>query len=343
MIEFQRFVSAKALLRYTIAAGALAWVVTTLDWRRSLVLMLDIPLPILGGILSVSILAFISRAWLWVSLLNHFGEVSISDVLQADLVVKFVNSFFPSRFSGQSIAPVALRHFTGMEWANVTAVVVANTALYAVFYGVFSLIGLVILFPAFPIELVAFVALSVSLYLAVGVVLFAGGWNLQVVKHFLEWVTPYFDYVPFFGNYMIAIVTSVTSGMDESAEGFRAIVRDTNAVLGFAGSLLLTLGVLNGVRVYLLIVGMGGSPETPWLLPLYVVTAYAVTILPLSPGGIGVTEATSILVFSSIGYPTEVIVPAVFLDRILGAYLPALAGWYPTASIDIGEYLSTTE
>jgi hypothetical protein len=29
-----------------------------------------------------------------------------------------------------------------------------------------------------------------------------------------------------------------------------------------------------------------------------------------------------------------VIVPVVFVDRFLGVYLPALAGWYPSLGID---------
>jgi uncharacterized protein (TIRG00374 family) len=79
----------------------------------------------------------------------------------------------------------------------------------------------------------------------------------------------------------------------------------------------------------------GVTVQPAILLPLYLVTAYSVTLLPLTPGGIGVTEATATAVFVSLDVPSAVIIPVIFLDRFLGVYLPALVGWYPSLDMDL--------
>jgi len=84
-----------------------------------------------------------------------------------------------------------------------------------------------------------------------------------------------------------------------------------------------------------LLFGSFGVSVDPLLLPLYLVTAYSITLLPLTPGGIGVTEATAVAVFAGLGLPEAVVIPVVFLDRFLGVYLPALVGWYPTTKLDV--------
>jgi len=133
------------------------------------------------------------------------------------------------------------------------------------------------------------------------------------------------------------LVSGVPEVMSKSSVGFRTMSRDARAISRFSIAWVLALVVVPGVRVYLLFVGFGVSPETPVLLPLYLITGYAVTVLPLTPGGVGVAEATSTLVFVSLGYSSAVVVPVVILDRLLGSYLPALAGWYPAVTTNFGD------
>jgi hypothetical protein len=84
-----------------------------------------------------------------------------------------------------------------------------------------------------------------------------------------------------------------------------------------------------------MLTAFGVAFEPAVLLPLYLVTAYSVTLLPLTPGGVGVTEATATAVFVSLGVPSAAIVPIVFVDRLFGIYLPAVIGWYPAARLDL--------
>jgi uncharacterized protein (TIRG00374 family) len=71
--------------------------------------------------------------------------------------------------------------------------------------------------------------------------------------------------------------------------------------------------------------------------PLYMIVSYSVTILPLTPGGVGVAEASATLVLGALGFPLEILVPAILLDRTVGVYLPAVLGWYETFSTNTGE------
>ncbi len=52
-----------------------------------------------------------------------------------------------------------------------------------------------------------------------------------------------------------------------------------------------------GVRVGLLLGSFGVAFEPLVALPLYLLVAYTVTLLPLTPGGIGIAEATATAVF----------------------------------------------
>ena len=79
-----------------------------------------------------------------------------------------------------------------------------------------------------------------------------------------------------------------------------------------------------------------GEPFTPAvLLPLALVTAYAVTLVPITPGGVGVAEASGTVVLASLGVPPAVGAPTILIDRFLGVYVPALLGWVPTVRLDL--------
>jgi uncharacterized protein (TIRG00374 family) len=60
-----------------------------------------------------------------------------------------------------------------------------------------------------------------------------------------------------------------------------------------------------------------------------------VSLLPLTPGSIGVTEATAAFVFFSFGVTYEVAVSVIFLDRLFGTYLPAVIGWIPAVRMGV--------
>jgi len=336
-------VSAGVLVRYLLGIAALAWVLTAVDWSRTAALLGEMSPAVLGGILAVSVLNVVPRVWMWMALLSHFEGGSFGGVLRADLVVKFVNSLFPSRFSGRSVAPLAFRHFTDTDWSDATAVTGAHTGLYAVWYGLACLVGLAVLLPSLSVGVLAIVGLSTAAYVVVGGLIVLGGWHLDRLEPAIERIGGALGRVPLVGDRLASLASSAAPVIADSAAGFRTVMTDRRAVLGYGVAWVLAVAVLPGTRVYLLFVGFGHSPAAPLFLPLYLITAYAVTILPLTPGGVGVTEATSTLVFLALGYPAAVVAPVVILDRFIGVYLPALAGWYPTVTADLGDYVPEAE
>lgn len=331
------------VLRYGLAVVALGWVLTTVDWPRMWLLLGDMPARILAGVLVVSLVGVVPRVWMWSALIGHFQPVRFGDVLRADLVVKFVNSLFPSRFSGRSIAPLAIRHFTGASWEDATAVTGAHTGLYAIWYGLGCLVGLGVLAPQFSPGVLLVVGLSTGVYVVVGGLIVIGGWHLDRLDPLLSWLAGRLRHVPVVGDRLASLATGATSVIADAATGFRTVIADRQAVVWYGCFWLLALAVIPAVRIYLLFVGFGVTPEMPLRLPLILITGYAVTVLPLTPGGIGVAEATSTLVFVALGYPAAVVVPTVVLDRFLGVYLPALAGWYPTVTADLSAHMPETE
>jgi len=297
------------------------------------------PPAILGGILAVSVLNVVPRIWMWMALLSHFEGGKFGAVLRADLVVKFVNSLFPSRFSGRSIAPLALRHFTGTTWSNATAITGAHTGLYAAWYGLACLVGVAVLFTQLSLGVLVIIALSTAAYVVVGGLIVLGGWYLDRLEPAIERIGTALGYVPLVGDRLASLASSAAPVIADAANGFRTVMSDRRAVFGYGFSWVLALAIIPGIRAYLLFVGFGYTPEAPLLLPLYLITGYAVTILPLTPGGVGVAEATSTLVFVALGFPAAVVAPVIVLDRFLGVYLPALAGWYPTVTANLGDHV----
>lgn len=331
------------LVRYGLGALALAWVLTSVDWTQIVDLLGEMPAWILGGILVTSVLGVVPRVWMWEALIDHFDGATFGNVLRADLVVKFVNSLFPSRFSGRSVAPLAIRHFTGATWEDATAVTGAHTGLYAVWYGLACLAGLVVLAPQLSVGVLLVVALSTAVYVVVGGLIVAGGWHLDRLEPVLGRLGSLLAYVPVVGDRLASLAASATPVIAKSASGFRTVMADHRALAGYGLSWILALVVFPSVRVWLLFVGFDATPPQPWLLPLVLITGYAVTVLPLTPGGVGVAEATSTIVFVSLGYPAAIVVPTVVLDRFLGVYLPALAGWYPTVTADLSTYVPDSD
>lgn len=336
----RQHISTGTLLRYLLAFIALGWVLTIVEWQRILSLLWDTSPTAVVAVLAVSILGIIPRVWMWVSLLSHFQRVEFSNVLFADLVVKFVNTLFPSRFAGRSIAPLALRHYTGVTWAEATAVTGVHTGLYAICYALVCLGGIVLLAASLSPGVLALMGLSTTAYVIVGGVILLGGTRLYHIEEILTYFANNAASIPVVGERVASLVSGIPGVIADSATGFRTIITDRRAVLGYGFSWILALAIFPSLRVYILFVEFGVTPEMPWLLPLYLITAYGVTVLPLTPGGIGIAEATSTLVFVALGYPATVVIPVVVLDRFLGVYLPALAGWYPTSTAEFNDLVS---
>ena len=325
---------AVSVAQYAVGLAALAFLLSRVDFATVGARLRVADPATLAAIAVVTVAGVVSRFDTWRAVVAPFARMGLLTAGRVDLAVNFVNQLLPSRLSGRLAAPFILRAETGMDYGDATAAAGAHTGIYAVFYGLVSLVGVAVVAGRVTTGLLLVLLLSTGLYLVAGVVVLLAGLNLTVLDRVVGVFAGLAERVPKIGAALAARIRSVPDITEASADAFGRLSTDPTVWarygLGWAGALV----VAPGIRVYLLFASFGVAVD-PLLLPLYLVTAYSITLLPLTPGGIGVTEATAVAVFAGLGIPESVAIPVIFLDRFLGVYLPALLGWYPATDVDV--------
>jgi len=326
-------------LQYGVALAALAWVVLQVEPGAALARLARLDLPALAALVAVTLVGLAARFYTWQAVLAPVHPVGFRTAASTDLIVNFVNQLLPSRLSGRVAAPFVLRSQTGMAYADAAAVSGVHTGVYAVYYGLTAAagLGLAVALTGLSTGLVLLLALSTGLYLAAGVVVLLAGTNLRLLDPLMAWLAGTASRLPRVGDRAAERVRGLLAFTEASTDSVRQLVADPGVWARYALGWLVALVLAPGLRVLLLFGALGVAFEPAALLPLYLVTAYSVTLLPLTPGGVGVTEATATAVFVALGVPGEAVVPVVVVDRTLGVYLPAVAGWYPSLSLDLSD------
>jgi len=298
---------------------------------------------VVGAILAVTAAEFGTRFSMWHVLLNARGETPLSTTVRVDLVIKFINHVVPSKASGHSVAPLVVRHYTGADWSEAVTVSGLNTGLYAALYGAVALVGVGLFAPRLDPGLAVVIALSTALYLVAGGLVLLAGRRLELAGRLVGRLEGALARVPYIGGRLSGVAGALPSFTAESAGVFRDLSSRPSVVVPYALGWIGTLAVCPGVRVWLLLTALGGSFSPALLLPVVLVTAYSVTVLPLTPGGVGVAEASATLVLVALGVAPELVGVVVLVDRTLGVYLPALVGWLPMARLDLADLLAGAE
>lgn len=331
---------AGSIIRYGLGLLALAWLLSEIDVDRVLALLGEIGPSAVAVLTVVTGVGLIARVYMWHVLIAHYRQTGFLASAKTDLAVNFINQLLPSRLSGRAAAPLVLHNQTGLRYADAVAVSGVHTGLYAILYGLCSFLGILflILGGQLALSLVGLLLLSTGLYLIAGLFVMIAGINMYLMNRFIELLDALVLRLPgaTIGSRLSALVRKVPEFTEVSANSFRNLGSSWSALggymLGWVGSVLIG----PGIRVWILLTALGTSAGLdPMLFPFYLVAAYSVTLLPLTPGGIGITEATASAVFIALGVPREIIVPVIFIDRILGVYLPALGGWYPSMQLDL--------
>jgi uncharacterized protein (TIRG00374 family) len=326
---------AVSVLQYGVGLAALAYLLTQVDAATVTDRLRATEPAVLAALVAVTVAGVLARFDTWRAVVSPFTRVGLLTAGRVDLSVNFVNQLLPSRLSGRLAAPFVLRTETGMDYGDATAAAGAHTGIYAVWYGLVSLVGVAVVAGRLRPELVLLLLLSTGLYLVAGVVVLLAGMNLTVLDRVVAGLAGLAARLPRIGAPLAARIRGVPDVTEASADAFGRLATDPGVWLRYGLGWAVALVVAPGVRVWLLFTSFGVAVEPALLLPLYLVTAYSVTLLPLTPGGIGVTEATATAVFVGLGVPSSVVIPVIFLDRFLGVYLPALVGWYPTLDMDL--------
>ena len=327
-------------LRYLVGVVAFAWLLQLVDWARVLALLDEISVATAAGLVGVSVVGLLFAFGTWHVLLDRVGDVRYQDAASASLTVLFVNHLLPSRLSGRAVAPLVIRERTGVDYPGAVAVAGVHTGLHALLYGAVALVGVGLTVGRLPPALLVLLGFSSALYLVAGAVVLLAGSNQDVVDRFAEGASALGGRLPVVGERLASLTGRVPEFAAASADTFRSLLRDPVAVASYAVGWVVVLVVVPGLRLWLVFESLGVGVQPALLLPVYLVVAYSVTLLPLTPGGVGVTEASATAVFVALGVPSEAVVPAVFADRLLGTYLPALVGWYPSMRTDFSALTS---
>jgi uncharacterized protein (TIRG00374 family) len=327
-------------IQWGITLLAFWYVARGVSWRETLGLLAGVDPLILLAVAGITVLEFGARFSQWWVLLNAILPTPLATVIRIDLVIKFINHVIPSKVSGHSIAPLVVRHYTDSEWSDAVTVSGLKTGLYATLYGLVALVGLGLFVTRLPGGLALVILLSTGLYAVVGVLVLLAGRRLELAGALFARLEGVVGRVPRIGGRLASLVGKLPSFTEESAARFRDLSSQPSVVLPYALGWAGTLMVFPGARVALLLTGLGGSFTPIYLLPVVLVMAYSVTVLPLTPGGVGVAEASATLVFVSLGVSEELAIAVVLVDRVFGVYLPALLGAAPMADLDLPTLLS---
>lgn len=318
--------------RYGVGFGALGWLAWQADWGVVSARLLEMHPAAVAAVVGISALGLFAQFTMYHVLLNRVRPTRFSAAANATLTVQFINHITPSQAVGRSLAPAVLRQCTDYSWGTVVAVATVHTMLFAMLYGLVASTGLVAFAPQFSTGLLAVVALSAGLYVAVGLLLLLAGTRLKQTTALAASArsripVERLPYAEGLLNRAAAALPDVSAG---ATKRIGSLCRDPLAVGGYAVAWSVALLVAPGIRVWLLLDAAGVQFTPAVLLPLALVTAYAVTLLPITPGGIGIAETSAALVLVTLGVPPTVAGPTVIFDRFLGVYLPAVIGWYPT-------------
>ncbi|QLH78909.1 flippase-like domain-containing protein [Halosimplex rubrum] len=334
---------ALSALQWVVALGAFWYVARGVDWSTTASELATLDAVVIVAVLAITAAEFGSRFAMWHALLGGLGPTDLRTTASVDLVIKFVNHVVPSKASGHSVAPLVVRHYTGADWAEAVSVSGLNTGLYAALYGLVALAGLGLFAPRLGGGWLVVIALSTGVYLAAGALVLLAGRRMDAAGRLASRLSGLLGRVPRVGDRLAGVAGALPSFTADSASVFRRLSVTPSVVgpyaLGWAGTLM----VFPALRVWVLLTALGGTFEPAVALPVVLVTAYSVTVLPLTPGGVGVAEASATAVLVALGVAPTLAPVVVLLDRTFGVYLPAVLGWPPAANLDFAELFARGE
>lgn len=327
-------------LQWVVALGAFWYVARDVDWAATLADLASVPPAVVVAIIGITAVEFVARFSKWYVLLNARVETPFLTTARFDLVIKFVNHVVPSKASGHSLAPLVIRHYTDADWTESVSIAGLNTGLYASLYGLTALLGLVLFAAQLGSGLLVVILLSTGIYLVAGTLILLAGRRMEVAGALVGRLESLLARLPYVGERLAGIAGAVPSFTADSADVFRDVSARPGVLAGYALGWAGTLVVAPGLRVWLLLTALGGTFSPAFLLPVVLVMAYSVTVLPLTPGGVGVAEASATAVLVALGVDPALATVVILVDRTFGVYLPAMIGWVPMARLDLADVLS---
>lgn len=263
---------------------------------------------------------------------NKFGDFRFNDLIVGGTIVRFINIVTPSSATGRAASPLV---YSSLNKSNVlkqaVGAVLATTSFYSISYGLMTFLGTLYLYQQIPNKKFSMLFFGTgSIYLFIGIFLLLPfsersfpkpRFSYNLIGRFVDRLQA------FFGLKSFSIASPSERGLSLEDFGMYSLMTFISLIL------------LQGLR-YILIFRALGTPIQDFGIVFWIpIIAYSISILPITLGGIGLAELTSSSIFIAIGLPETIVVVAVFIDRILNAYLPAGIGALLSHRIKL-EYLN---
>lgn len=321
-----------SLLHYAVGLGLLVWLALSVDLVHAVEVARRLTGAQFGLIVVLTLLQLLPLTWYVYGV--QYGPLPLVSFVRVSLLIRFFNSVIPSNMSGPVLLPVVLEKYTSLKSADAVAVTGSRMGMYTLYYGLWTILGLFLIYDQLSVQLQLLVVVSAALYLALAGAVITAAWQLQLVSEMLHPLRSLLGHVPIVGEYVLGLFTDYTSVIRGGEEQFRDQITRVGLLAPFFAAFSVETVLIPGLRMWVIITGLGAE-SSALLFPVYMIVAYCVTVVPLTPGGVGVAEASAVLVLTALGFPLEIVVPATLLDRIIGVYVPAMLGWYESFSLDL--------
>lgn len=264
-------------------------IIKTLPTVISPLLILTVAVVLLRFLLTTYALQLVTRC---------FHRLSYWTVFHIDVIVWVSNSFLPSSAASLAATPIIFDRYTPVSKTEGLAIKMIDYSLLGIAVG--SVVFGGILYLNFTINVKDYILmaclLSAGVYFAVPAVTILSS-QLDISR------------LPVIGNYLPEVVWP--------SNNQRGNLTLALTILFFAHVVLI------GARFTTVAAVTGISVPISYLF-LIPVIGYSVTVLPISISGAGVAETISIALLLATGVDPGLAAITIFVDRIIGVYLPVI-------------------
>ena len=211
-----------------------------------------------------------------------------------------------------------------ISFAQGLAFVILATTVQNIRRIILSIIGLILFYKMLPKEYISIILLAVLVYLS-----YTGVFLLAIFQNHI----PSFFVKPFKAvlqklsrGFVSKIFSARLKSLPENIrENFGLLITSKTVYAGLA-ALIITDVLLEGFRMWLLLLSFGVKFDFRLIL-IIPSLVYSVTVLPVSIGGLGISELSGIVVLQIFGISPEIALSVIFLDRFLFSYWGIVFGW----------------
>jgi len=259
------------------------------------------------AIISV-ILVFFFLTYKWHLLLKlQKYNISFKKTLKIELISIFYGFITPAR-AGSLIRSKYLKELTGKSLINASSNTIIERLLDITTIIMFSFLGIILFLNYFSGWLNAF--LIFTLIFAIGAIIFT---KKSITEKFLKLF------------YKFLLPKKYNDKAQECFEEFyKEMPKKRKLIYPFFITIL--TWIITYTISYFVALSLGINLPYYYFITLYPISTI-LGMLPISPSGLGVREATLVGIFSTFGIPTEQIIAMSLISTILGSVIPSTIGF----------------